>query len=895
MFWRSKREKELEEELRSHLNMAEQDRAARGDNPADAADSARKEFGNVGLVKEVTRDMWGWASIERFAQDLRYGLRLMARSKGFTTVAVLSLALGIGANTAIFSVIDTLMLRKLPVRDPEQLVTFNRFFMGQSDSGLFDYRLYLKFRGLPQVFSGMSGTFTTDRSNVAIDGPGGSVDPSQVHVAVVPGNYFPTLGVSAITGRVFTPDDDRVPGGHPVAVISYAYWQHRFAFAPNAVGRTLTFNGTTYTILGVTPRGFTGEWIGRPADFWIPFAMVAEVMTELPRQPSRILVRILGRLKPGVSAQQALAAAKVVFDQDLRDRAGPNPSPQELQYIKDTSIGVQSAARGISPQRETFTQPLTMLMMMVALVLLIACANIANLLLARSTGRRREMAVRLAIGAGSGRIVRQLLTESVLLAMLGGALGVAFAQWGANVLASFASAGPLRNMNARVFLDLHPDSRILVFTFALCLITGILFGLAPAFRAARVSISPALVERGVDSRGSSGLFSFGKLLVVSQVALSLLLLIGAGLFVRTLRNLKSQNLGFDTDHVLLVWLAPGQTGRWGPATAALYQTMEERLSAIPGVRAASPSVYGLLQGNTLLGAFMNVPGYVPNSQSDLRAQWSIVGPRFLDAMGLHLLEGRNITDRDTTTTPQVAVINQSMARHFFPNQDPLGKHFESWGITKEIVGVVEDMRYESPRQEGQRMFYMPYRQQLGRLTQVICVAVRAVGNPAGLSNSVRQVLREIDPKLPVLRIETVDEQLDDLLVQERLVATLAGFFGGLAVLLACLGLYGVMSYTAARRTNEIGIRLALGATRAKVLGMVLGESLLLVAVGIAIGVPVTLAAARMISTRLFGVSATDPLTITGATLLMIAVAALAGYVPARRAAHVDPMVALRYE
>jgi predicted permease len=586
---------------------------------------------------------------------------------------------------------------------------------------------------------------------------------------------------------------------------------------------------------------------------------------------------------------------QAIYEQFRLEQAGPNPTAQELQFISETRMELEAAANGFSPQRQTLTQPLAILMIVVGLVLLVACANIASLLLARSTARRREMAVRLAIGAGASRIVRQLLVESLVLAAAGGALGLLLARWGTNVLAVFAQSGPVRSAQDRLILDVGPSLRVLAFTAGICLFTGILFGLAPALGAARVSISSSLLSRGASSSPPGQRFGAGKALAVSQIALSLLLLIGSGLFVRTLRNLKSRDLGFDQQHMLMVWLAPGQTGRWGEPMAALYKTMEERISSLPGVRAASPSVYGMLQGNLDPGTYVKVPGYVPQSDADLRAQWSIVGPRYFETLGLERLAGRNFAHQDTAAGLQVTILNESMARHFFGSESPLGRHFEAWGVSREIIGVVRDAKYQSPREQGRLMFYLPFRQQLRRLSQTMCLAVRTDGNPFGLAASIRQELRNIDASLPALRVETVEDQLNELLSADRLIATLSGFFSGLAVLLACLGLYGVMAYTTARRTNEIGIRMALGATRGAVLKMVLRGSLVMVVAGVAIGLPLTLAATRMISARLFGISPTDPFTIGAATLLLMAVAALAGFLPAQRASQVDPMVALRYE
>jgi predicted permease len=887
------RERELAEEIDSHLELHIADNMRAGMNPEEARRAAILKLGGIEQTKEIYRERSGLPALETVFQDLRYGLRMLWRSPGFTAVAALSLALGIGANTAIFSVMDAFLLRMLPVKDPQQLVVFDPIFQGRNNNGLLPFRMYERLRTLEAFFSDVTAILSVDRSNVTILGPGGGMDPGQCRVGVVTGNFFETLGVPAAIGRAFGPEDDVGVGGHPVVVISYAYWDRKFARDPNILGRTLKLSASTYTVIGVTPRGFSGEWVGRPTDLWVPVAMLAQVMTELPPDPARggrMSFHVLARLRPGARTGQAQAAAHAIHQEYIRETSGP---AGDLKSIATIHLDMIPAARGFAPQRQLLAQPLTIISMMVGLVLLIACANLANLLLARSASRQREITVRLAIGARGGRIVRQLLTESVLLSGIGGILGLLFAWPMANTLASFAGSGPVRRVDAAVLLNLQPDVRVLLFTLLLCLATGILFGLAPAIRASRTSIAPGLGERGSVGGASGG--RLGKLLMVLQVALSVFLLIGAGLFVRTLRSLKSQDLGFDRTHIVMVWIAPGQTGRWGAAAAQLYGAIEQRISAIPGVVAVSPTVYGMLQGNTNPGATMNVPGYVPASDADTRAQWSIVGTGFFDTVGLRLIAGRNLTDLDTVTSPQVAILNQSMARHFFGNENPLGKHFESWGVVKEVVGVVKDAKYESPREEGQRMFYLPYRQQLGRLSQSVSVAIRTSGNPNYLEQTIRRALGEVDPRLPVLRIETVEDQLDALLVPERATATFSLFFGGLAALLASIGLYGVMAYNAARRTNEIGIRLALGASRGGVLGMIMKEALILVGCGILLGVPAALAGGRMISARLFGVHAMDPLTIAATSLLMIGVAALAGFLPALRASKVDPMGALRHE
>jgi predicted permease len=844
---------------------------------------------------DMLNDIW---------QDLRYGLRALRKNPGFTAVATLTLALGIGANTAIFSVIDALMLKRLPVRRPDQLVRFEGHYVNVVNgmpnprtSPTFPHPTFEKFRALTQVFSDVSGITEIDRSNVTINGPGGGLDGGQVVVGMASGNYFSNLGVQAVIGRTFTPDDDRALGGHPVAVISYGYWERRFARVADVVGRTLTLSGVTYDVIGVTPKGFSGDWVGKPMDLWVPFMMASQVMPEVPGGPSRFPARVIGRLKPGATREQAQAAAQVLHQQILLEGAGPNPAPGLLNHIASWRVELAPAANGYSPQRRSFAQPLAILMIVVGLLMLIACANVANLLLARASGRHREMAVRLALGAGRWRVIRQLLTESALLAASGGALGLLFAWWGTSALAAFARSGPVMSalLSTTTDLDLRPDERVFAFTAILCLGAALLFGLAPALRSSKVSLASALTGRGEGSDKAGGRFGPGRALVIAQVALSLLLLVGAGLFARTLSNLKAQDLGFDQEHTLLVWMAPVQTGRHGPALAELCQTVQERLSSLPGALSASVSMGGVLDGGEggLPSEQITIQGQAP--RPGLLLSGVSVAPEFFKTVGIPLLQGRDFTERDNETSPRVAVINETMSRFFFGDQDPIGRRF-GWmpGAESEIVGVVKDAKTGAPR-DNRGVIYSPYRQYQRALRLNWSVAVRAAGDPTALAAGVRQELRNIDPRLPVLRINTIKQQLDDVLFKERLVATLSALFGLLAFLLASLGLYGVVSYTVASRANEIGIRLALGATPAGAFRMIFKESLALALAGVAIGVPVTLATTRLISSRLFGVRAIDPFTIAAAASLLLAVAAIAALIPARRAARVDPMAALRSE
>lgn len=904
------REAEIIEELAQHLDDRYAELLARGATPDDALHAALAELNDSELLTQELRrversvmrepvvlgvnrrrnlmaDLW---------QDLRYAVRMLRKNPGFTAIAVLSLALGIGANTAIFSVIDALMLKPLPVQQPEQLFTLAVNYPGGARP-TFVFPTFKKFRDQLQEIASLSAVCLLDRANVTINGPRGVLSAGQARVGLVSGNYFSMLGLNAALGRTLTSDDDRVPGGHPVAVISQAFWQRHLAHQADVIGRTLNLNGTTYTIVGVTPTGFSGEWVGRPADLWIPIAMQSQVMLEQPgllTDPTNDWVRVVARVKPSVPLNQFQASAQVVFHEWMEETF----SPSALQRFGGLQVILEPAARGFSPERKFLTRPLVILMILVGLVLAVACANVASLLLARATARRREMAVRLALGAARGRIIRQLLTESVLLAMIGGALGLLLAQWGTHALAKLVVSSHLS-----IDLDLHPEARIFAFTAALCLLTGLLFGLMPAFQAAKVSLTAALKEGSAEAGNSLGRFRLGKALVVSQVALSLVLLVGAGLFVRTLRNLKSQDFGVDREHVLLAWAAPGQAGRTGPALQRLYQTVQERISSLPGVMSASLSHGGNPPTGFMSGVFLDSPIRLVEGQTiqpgeERRALWYVAAPRFFEAMGMTLVAGRDFTAYDNETAPQVAIINEAMARHYFGHENPIGKHFGFSPIRPiEIVGVVKAEKFNSPRDENRMLVFLPSRQDPNaRFAHGdMLLAVRINSNPTSLASRIRQELHEIDPDLPVLRINTMEEELDRSLVQERLVAALAGFFGALAVVLACIGLYGVLSYTTARRTNEIGIRLALGATRANVLCMILRESLSLVGIGIAIGLTATLASMRLIATLLFGISAADPLTMVAALLLLSAVAALAAFLPARRAAQVDPMIALRCE
>ncbi|NOT59602.1 MAG: ABC transporter permease [Acidobacteria bacterium] len=897
LFSRKQREREFAEELESHLAFHIEDNLRAGMSPEEARRRALIKLGGVTLTQELHREQRGLPMLETLFQDLRFGLRMLRKHPSSTLIAILTLAVGIGASSALFSLFDALMWRTLSAPQPEQLVLFRR--AESSNRTIYDvsYPIFERLREQPQVFTEVAANWLIERSEPAAN-PG--ADSGQVRVGMASGNYFATLGVEAVSGRTFTPDDNRVPGGHPVAVISHGYWQSRFALAPDIVGRTLTLTGTTYTIIGVTPRGFTGEWVGRPADLWVPFMMASQVMPEVPGGSAKFPALVIARLKPDVSQAQAQAASQLIYQQSLLAEAGSNLTAEQRQFIAQRRIELESAASGYSAQRQALTQPLAILAGMVGLVLLAVCANVANLLLARAATREREMAVRQALGAGRVRIARQLLTESLLLALAGGAAGLLFAVWGTNLLSAMLMAGPLSTgiEDNSLVLYLRLDGRVIACAALMCLFICLVVGLAPAFRSSQVALTAALKERSTGNAGRGrGRFSLGKLLVITQVALSLVLLVGAGLFLRTLRNLQSQETGFERNQLLMVWAAPVRTGRTVPALADFAQSVQQRLATLPGVQSVSVSTGGLLDGNVRGGQSETLQMQGQTPKPGLAISSLGVSPGFFATVGTPLLAGRDFTAQDGETAPQVAILSETMARFFFGNENPIGKRFNAMGGTGfplEIVGVAKDAKLGTPR-DSRGAWYFPYRQNARFLRLNWCIALRTSGEPTTLTASVNQALRELDPSLPVLRFTTLEEQLNRVLAQERLLAALAGFFGVLAALLACLGLYGVIAYTVARRTHEIGLRLALGATPMNVLWRVLRESLWLALGGIALGIPAALAATRLISARLYGVSPNDPLTLVAAMLLMLGVAVASALVPARRAANVDPMVALRHE
>ena len=889
-------DEELDNELRDHLERKTEEYIAQGMTQEEARRRARLDLGGIEQTKENCRETRRVNWIQDFAQDLRYGVRMLRKSPVFTAVAILTLALGIGANTAIFSLLNALLLRDLPVQGPSRLVLLGtaraRGSTGEfAFTDAYSYSFYLDFRKKNQVFSDVCSLLS-----LQFGGMHGAIDGSAVlepmNVQLVSGTYFSTLGVRPIVGRGFTGADDEPAGGHPIAVVSYSWWKRRFGSDPSIVGKTVTLGSTIYTIIGVTPPEFFGTTVGEYPDLWIPLSMERQVSPGWNGLHDKWFesLYIVARLKPGVTAAQAEANVDLLARQIWHDYAGPVLSKEKQQRIEQVRIPLTPAARGISRLRFEFSAPLQLLMVVVCIVLLIACANIANLLLARATTRQREIAVRRAIGAGRGRLFRQMLAESLLIAILGGALGILFASWANHALLAMVSTGP-----ELLPLNVTPDARVLAFTFLISLGTAILFGTAPALRVTKVDLTPALKDgrNAVSVGGRSGL---GKALIVSQVALSLVLLIGAGLFLRSLVNLASVETGFDKQNVLLFGVDPVDAGyKLDSRLVSVYQQIEQRVSALPGVRAASISFFTFNQGGWSTG--ITVQGTTPDPNSP-NVTHNVVGAGYFATMGIPLLVGRVFGREDTATSLKVAVINETMAREFFPGGSPIGHHFsiedDPNDSNMEVVGVVRDAKYEHLQEEPQPAAYYPYTQHSRRFYYDL--EVRYSGDARAIIPEVHRAVADVDRNLPVYYQNTLAQQVGQSIVSQSLVTRFSVFFGLMAMFLACIGIYGLMSYAVTRRWNEIGIRMALGAGGSEVLRMVIRESLVLVAFGIIIGLPLALIAEQLVTKLLFGIRFTDPLfSMAGAAAVLASFAAAAAYLPARKAARVDPLVALRYE
>jgi predicted permease len=997
---------DLEQDIRAHIETETQDNIARGMSPEEARYAAMRKFGNVTRVQEEAREVWSFVWLEQLWQDLGFGLRILRKSPGFSAVAVLTLAFGIGANTAIFSLIDAVMLRSLPVENPAQLVVLKwsarkspniHAIMSSGDCPSDLRRDSLNpagcsfsepmFREIAQadIFSGTAAFANTGRLDLTGNGAA-----SVINGQLVSGDFFRTLGLKAAAGRLIDASDDTATAG-PVAVLNYGYWQSAFGGSREVIGRTIELNAVPFTIVGVAEQRFTGITPGSDFDVWVPLSQGQKLSPqqrvldplgahERQHDPSFWWLTIVARLRPGTSLAQSQATVSGMFRNEMLHGSvamfhggatagavrGPAPGPAPIQAgsgnaaiqvkrgavagptaqpagngnvrmmlpapqaapaipggahpgetqnakVPETistaednpQVALVSAQTGLTGARARYSDPLYVLMLAVGIILLIACANVAGLMLARAAARQKEMAVRLALGAGRARIVRQLLTESVMLSVLGGALGILFAYWGAHAIISFVSSNETRPLGFATGVDL----RVLGFTVAVSLFTGILFGVAPAWRSVRVNLTPTLKEGEGSSAGSghsSGRWwSAGNALVVTQVALAVVVLVGAGLLVRTLQNLRSVDLGFDAHNILIFGIDPTLAGYKGAQTDNLYRDLQGRLAETSGVKSASYSMMPLLSNGLMITVF-----HWPGTPEDQTAESDMldVGPNFFETLHIPFLAGREFSASDfevaaangadtPTSAPTPVIVNQAFVQKYLGKENPIGKPFgESpagpFGPATpgyEIVGVVRDAKYNDLRREIHPMMYQPHHE------GVATFELRTAADPQALLPAIREVVEQVNEDLPLFNVTTQSEQIDRLLFQERLVARLAGFFGVLALVLACIGLYGLLSYEVSRRTREIGIRIALGAQPERVLKLVLRQGIALALVGAAVGIGVALGVTRYLASMLFNVRASDPWTMGAVAVLLALVALAACYIPARRATRVDPMVALRYE
>jgi len=898
LFNQPRADREMDEELGAFLDASARDKSRAGLSPAAARRAALVEMGSAEAVKDNIRDA-GWESaVASFAQDVRYAARLFAKNPAFTATAVLTLALGIGANTAIFTLMDAVLLRFLPVEKPEQLVEIGmRHPKWGNDVGhSFTNPLWEQFRDQQNVLSG-AFAWSNDDFDLAQGGP---VQP--VHGLWVSGQFFSTLGLRPAAGRFIAPSDDQrgCPG---VAVISYGYWQSRYAGAQSAIGSTISLDRHTFPIIGVAPAGFFGMDVGQSFDVSIPICSAAifdrgspEFLPDSPVK-SRLdhrswwWLHVAGRTKPGILSAQLDARLRTLSPQILSAALPAQWSSQQQQNLLQRWFIAAPGATGFSRLRRQFRQPLYVLMGVVGLVLLIACANLATLMLARASARRKEIAVRRALGASRARLIRQLLTECVMLSLAGALLGLFLARWGAALLVRQLSV-----QENPVFLDLSLDPRVLGFTAAIAVLTALLFGVLPALRSTRVALAAAMKGAAPADELGAGRFRAGTATVVVQVALSLSLLVASGLFLRSFRKLVTMDLGFERSNVLIVRADSRIAGISAEQQSLLFEEIERRLRTLPGVTSAARSVMTPVSGFEWNQEIQSDAPSAPNGEGAL-AFLNAISPGYLETLRTPLVAGRDFDSRDTQDSPPVAIVNQTLGRKFFSGLNPLGRTFrvrgdgEKLGPPIEVVGVVKDSKYDSPRDSDVAIAYFPNHQ---ASLPSSCFELRTIAAPSAITAQVRDAVAGINKDVS-LQFRTLAQQVDDSLVEERLLAFLSTFFGALALLVAMIGLYGALSYTVSQRQKEFGVRMALGARPRSILALVARDVARIVAAGVVAGLAISLVVTRVLQKLLFEVSARDAFTLAAAALLLSVVALFAGYLPARRATRVDPMVVLRTE
>jgi predicted permease len=901
-------QQELDEELRLHLELRAQQLERSGMSHDEARAAAARQFGNATLETERMRrmDIAGW--METLLKDLRYAARQFARNPVFTVVAVSSLAIGIGANTAIFSLLNEILLKSLPVRDPQQLVILtNPNSSGVSDGldtgerNLMSYTEFAQLRDRATTLSGLCAAESQiDRWQLHINGG----PQEEARGRLVSEEYFSVLRVEPAIGRFFNNEDAKGPGQDPYAVISYAYWQRRFGGNTSALGTPFRILGTTYTIIGVAQPGFRGESVGEDPEVWLPMMMQTQVMPgrdwlheDLSKSMEKLMwLHVFGRLKPGLSLARAQTEIDVLFRAIIENGYPATLAAETRKAVLDQHLKLHDARTGAFGGREGFSQQLLVLLAASGVVLLIACINVANLLLARATARYKEVGVRLSIGASRGRLIRQFLSESLLLSFLGGVAGT-FVAWGAaHALVPLLAGG--RGHSTVMVLSPSLDWRVLGFTAGVTFLTGILFGLVPAIRGTRVNVNDSLRDSGRGNTSGSARLSLAKGLVVAQVAFSLLLVVCSGLFLRTLWNLQSVDLGYPKEKLLMLTVDGLTAGYKDQQLTDLWRELVTRLRALPGIQGVTYSENGLFSGSES-GDQIDVEGFTPQNNKDKGSRFDSVGPQYFSTVGIPLLLGREIDQHDTTTSPRVSVINEAFAKHFFASRSPIGRHItEKFGdqrATFEIVGVSKDARDHSLKGDIRTRFYIPAGQGLEGPLHWATFEIRTASDPAQILETVRKTILSVNGDLPIDSARPLIENLDRENEPPRMIARLCAIFGAVALLLAATGLYGVLSYGVARRTNEIGIRMALGAGKGAVIGMILRETGLMIVIGVIAGVAATAGATRLLTSQLYGLSTLDPLTISAAVCILGVVSLIAGYIPAARAARVNPTQALRHE